>query len=465
MNKVKIKTLFKGKYTGNIIILFASIILIYLITSIYFAYHFFFHTEINGVKVSLKAHANTEKTIKSYVKDYKLELIERDGEREVILGQDIGMVFNEKNNMHSVYNRTSSLAWVSSFFKNTKYYVDDLYVYNKDILISKINELKCLNKKIIEPKNVSFKYNNGLYEPMAEVYGNKINKDKLMSVIEASILRGITKIDLNESLCYVDPKYTLSSDKTPIAQDLLNTFVNTRITYLFGSEKEILDASTISEWLGVNDNLDVTINQIAVMKYIRELSKKYDTVGIKRNFKTSIGKVVEVEGGLYGWKINQPGEIKALLNDIKDGKIVEREPVYLQKALSRGKDEIGSTYVEVNITKQHLWFYKKGKLITQGDVVTGNPNRGNSTVVGTYMLNYKQKGANLTGPDYEAEVTYWMPFFGNIGIHDASWRYSFGGKIYKTNGTHGCINAPLYLAKTIFENIEEGTPIICYDEE
>jgi lipoprotein-anchoring transpeptidase ErfK/SrfK len=120
--------------------------------------------------------------------------------------------------------------------------------------------------------------------------------------------------------------------------------------------------------------------------------------------------------------------------------------------------------VEINITRQHVWFYKNGKLITQGDVVTGDPNKGYSTNVGTYMLNYKEKESTLRGANYEAKVTYWMPFNGNIGIHDASWRYSFGGEIYKRNGTHGCINSPLYLAKAIFENIEEGTPIICYEE-
>jgi len=105
------------------------------------------------------------------------------------------------------------------------------------------------------------------------------------------------------------------------------------------------------------------------------------------------------------------------------------------------------------------------KLITQGPVVTGNPNRGRSTKLGVYMLNYKETGSTLRGPDNEAPVTYWMPFNGNIGIHDASWRYSFGGEIYKSNGSHGCINAPKYLAKAIYDKIEEGTPIICYEEE
>ena len=182
------------------------------------------------------------------------------------------------------------------------------------------------------------------------------------------------------------------------------------------------------------------------------LFRSYDTVGAARNFKTSIGKIVEVKGGLYGWKINRADETKALLENIKLGKVLEKEPIYIQKALSRDENEIGNTYVEINITRQRLWFYKNGKLITQGAVVTGNPNKGYSTMLGTYMLNYKQKGAILIGPDYEAEVTYWMPFFGNIGIHDASWRYSFGGDIYKINGTHGCVNVPIYLAKRIFDN-------------
>jgi len=79
------------------------------------------------------------------------------------------------------------------------------------------------------------------------------------------------------------------------------------------------------------------------------------------------------------------------------------------------------------------------------------------------MLSYKQKGATLSGLGYKTNVTYWMPFYGNIGMHDASWRYSFGGEIYKKNGTHGCINAPFYLAETIYKSIEVETPIICYE--
>ena len=47
------------------------------------------------------------------------------------------------------------------------------------------------------------------------------------------------------------------------------------------------------------------------------------------------------------------------------------------------------------------------------------------------------------------------------GLHDASWRSSFGGSIYKTNGSHGCVNMPYSVAKAIYENIEDYTTIIC----
>lgn len=465
MRNWSVKKLFKSKVTGNIVILLASIVLVYVLVSFYFTKHFFFNTVINGVDVSLKAYDDVDGVIRSYIKGYKLQLIERNADIEEISGNDIGIQYNEKNSIFRIYPMQNSLKWISSLLvKDQKYYVESLYIYNEDSLENKINQLNCLNKDSIESQNVSFKYSNGSYEVIGEVYGNKINKENLEEAIKLSILKGKTKLDLSENLCYEDPKYTLNSEKTHETKNLLNKYVSTKITYVFRNKKEVLDGDRINEWLSVNENLEAVVDEKAVKKYVQGLGKKYDTDGVTRNFKASIGKTVEVRGGFYGWKINLADETKALLENIKHGKVLEKEPIYAQKAFSMDEDEIGSTYVEINITRQYLWFYKDGKIVTQGDVVTGDPSRGFSTMVGTYMLNYKQKESTLRGPNYEAKVTYWMPFNGNIGLHDASWRYSFGGNIYKTDGTHGCVNAPLYLAKTIFNHIEDGTPFICYEE-
>ncbi|WP_349947918.1 peptidoglycan binding domain-containing protein [Lacrimispora sp. BS-2] len=446
------------------IIVIASMVLVYLLISLYFTNHFFTNTVINGVNVSLKSLKDVDQSLQDHIRNYKLQLVERNGEIEELWGKEIGLEYNDKNNISEILRQQDSLKWIILLFRNHEEYTGGVFFYNETALEDKINNLHCINNLRIEPRNVDFKYSGGSYELVEEVYGNIVRKDRLYIAIRSGILMGETTLDLNEKHCYENPQYTLISDKAFETKKLLDKYVTTSVTYSFDNLKEQLDGNMIHKWLSVDDDLDVKLDRPEVKKYVKELGEKYDTVGIARNFKTSTGKIIEVQGGLYGWKIDQKAETEALLENIKNGQILIREPVYAQRALFRSENEIGNTYVEINITKQHLWFYKDGKLIIHGPVVTGNPNTGNSTVTGTNMLNYKQKDAVLSGPGYQAPVTYWMPFYGNIGVHDARWRRSFGGEIYKRNGSHGCVNAPFYLAKIIFEQIGEGTPFISYKE-
>lgn len=464
MKKSNFKQKFMNRISRNILITLLSIVLIYVMISIYFINHYFFNTVINGMDFSLKAHRETDTIVRNYINDYKLLLIERNGETEELTGQAIKMQYNKENSIPEILQQNNSLKWMFSLFRDQKYYTNALFIYDANKLKSEMLDLNCLNTIEIEPQNVSFLYSNGSYKVMKEVQGNKILKDKLFEVIKMSVLYGDQYLNLDEKLCYAHPKYTANSFKAAETLKVLNKYVSANLNYKLDTKNERLDGDKIHKWLDVDENLDVVIDKTEIIEYVNELRKNFDTVGVKRKFNTSTGKTIEVEGGLYGWKIDLAAETEALLKNVYLGETIEREPIYAQRALFMGADEIGDTYVEVNISKQYLWYYKNSKLIIQGPIVTGNPNKGNSTVTGTYMLNYKQKGATLRGANYATEVTYWMPFFGNIGIHDASWRYSFGGEIYKNNGTHGCINTPLYLAKTIFDNIDEGIPIIIYEE-
>lgn len=454
----------KKTQISNMAIFIGSIVLVYLLISLYFTNHFFFRTVVNGVDLRGKSHKDAEYLIRNYLNDYELQIIGRDGITDVIRGRDIGLHYNAQNSIPKIYSLQKSLQWISPLFYDQCYFVMDLYQYQEEQLDELLNNLTVINKAIVEPRNVSFKFVKGSYVEIEEVYGNKIIIERVIDEIRNSILKGHPRLDLEKKNCYYNPEYTIKSGKTEITKNLLNKYIATRITYQFSDQTEALDGNTIHKWLKVDENLDVRINESAVINYVKKISKKYDTIGDTRPFKTSTGKIVDVVGGLYGWKINQEEETKALLENIKTGEVIEREPSYSQRARYRGQDEIGNTYVEINITRQYLWYYRDGELIAQGSIVTGNPNRGYGTVTGAYMLNYKQKDAILVGPGYEADVTYWMPFFGSIGIHDASWRYSFGGEIYKRNGSHGCINVSLHLARKIFDNIEAGVPVISYEE-
>ena len=66
------------------------------------------------------------------------------------------------------------------------------------------------------------------------------------------------------------------------------------------------------------------------------------------------------------------------------------------------------------------------------------------------------------GEDYASPVKYWIPVKGAIGIHDASWRSTYGGQIYIRNGSHGCINTPLEQVSQLYDMVEIGTPCVMF---
>ena len=137
--------------------------------------------------------------------------------------------------------------------------------------------------------------------------------------------------------------------------------------------------------------------------------------------------------------------------------------VTVQAARSKANVSGGDgTYIEISIDQQHMWFYQNNSLVLDTDVVTGNADGSCNTPTGRYSVQSRATNTTLTGPGYSSFVNYWMGFNGGIGIHDASWRSSFGGTIYKGNGSHGCVNTPYDKVKIIYENTTYGTPVIVY---
>ena len=119
--------------------------------------------------------------------------------------------------------------------------------------------------------------------------------------------------------------------------------------------------------------------------------------------------------------------------------------------------------MELNLTAQHLFVIKNGTKVLESDFVSGNVSRNWTTPPGAFPLTYKTRNATLKGEGYSTPVSYWMPFNGGIGLHDAPWRNAFGGQIYKTSGSHGCINLPPAIAKQLYEYVDIGFPVLCYN--
>ena len=454
----------RSKIIPGVIISLCALIIIYLGMTMYFKNNFYFGSVINGMNVTGKTVGEVEKELSNEIDTYTLELQERGDKTEQIKAIDIGLKY-DGDKIKELKDNQNNITWISALFKKKDPVMSQIVTYDEEMLNKCFNNLSCFDSSnIIKPKNASFKYAEDGYEIVDEVNGNKINKDALYDSVVDAILNTKPTINLESNNCYENPQYTSKSQEVIDAKNLLDKYVALKITYNSGDKTEILDGSTIHNWLEVNENMEITFNEAKVNNYVYKISSIFNTFGNTRNFLATSNKTIQVSGGNYGWIVDNAKEAKDLIETVKNGQDVTKEPVYAQTAKSSGSNDIGNTYVEVNMTKQHLWFYKNGSLVVEGDVVTGNSSTNTLTPAGTYVLNYKERNATLIGEDYSSPVEYWMPFNGNIGIHDASWRTEFGKQIYMTNGSHGCVNSPFELAKTIFENIDAGTPIVCFYE-
>lgn len=453
-----------SKVVPGIMISLCTLIIIYLGMTIYFKNNFYFGSAINGINVAGKTVGEVEKELSSQIDTYSLELEERGDITEQIKSTDIGLKY-EGDKIKQLKDDQNTISWVSVLFKKKESVMAQVVSYDEELLNKSFDNLSCFDiSNKIEPKNASFNYTEDGYEIVDEVKGNIINKDVLYESIVDAIFNSKSKINLEAENCYKDPQYNSKSQEVIDTKDLLDKYTGLTITYSLGNNTEVIDGSKIHNWLRVNDKMEIIFDEEKIKNYIYKISSMFNTFEDTRDFVTTPKTTIKVSGGNYGWIVDNSKEIKDLIQTIKNGQSTSKEPIYSQKAMSRDKNDIGSTYLEINLTKQHLWFYKNDSLVTEGDVVTGNASTNTLTPAGTYVLNYREKNATLKGEDYSSPVNYWMPFCGNIGIHDASWRTEFGKNIYLTNGSHGCVNAPYDLAYTIFNNIEAGTPVVCYYE-
>lgn len=426
---------------------------------------FFPNTQINGVDASGKTAAEVQELIAEGVNGYTLTIDERNNQTETIAGTDIKLHAEFDGSLEKMVAAQNPFAWLWHM-KQEEYTIGTMVAYDDAALESQIRNLSCLDpEKAVEPVNAKIsEYVSGQgYSIEPEQEGTAVEAEKLTQAVTGAIENLQDHLSLEEADVYKKP--TVLKDDASLAEQLdkMNKYAKMSVTYQFGDSTETLNGDQIHAWLIANADGSVSVDSSKVSEYVSEMAKAHNTSNKAKTLKTSYGSTIQVSGGTYGWKINQAAETEALAAIIASGESTTREPEYSQKAASHGANDYGDTYVEINLTGQHLFFYKEGKLVVESDFVSGNLAKGWGTPAGSYPLAYKQKNAVLKGENYRTPVNYWMPFNNGIGMHDAKWRSSFGGTIYKTGGSHGCINLPPSVAKTIFDNISAGTPVICYN--
>lgn len=445
--------------------IFILLVISYISISLYYNTHFYMNTTINGIETSNMTVEQAEEVIQKEFKSYSLSLVGRNDLTDQLNGRDFNIYARFDGSLEDLLDSQNSFMWISALFKNPELEIRTVPEYDEDLLRDLVSNLTYFQEEnMVEPVNAyisEYSKEKG-YEIIPEVPGAWVDYNILFESIKAAIDNLEPMISLEEIGCYKRPEIVSDSPNLVRAVNELNKIAGAEIVYEFGEDTEILDGTLISEWLSISEDYNVILDETGVKEYVDYIGKTYNTFGRTRTFKTSYGTTIKVKGGDYGWWLNRPLEFTELIKLILAGEKVKKEPAYYQTAQQYGPDDIGDTYVEVSLKAQHLFFYKNGKLILETDIVSGNLAKGHGTPTGTFPIQYKERNAILNGEDYSTPVDYWMPFYRGIGFHDASWRSEFGGDIYKTRGSHGCINMPPKAAKILFEHIQRGVAVVVY---
>ncbi len=444
--------------------------------SYYYSDRFFEGTFINGINCSNKTAYEAEQLIASKVEDYTIEVTARNQETQTISGNQINYRYMSDGEVLNLLKQQKPYEWVRGFMETRSYTTQENVTFDKSLLQSQVKELKCAQaENQVEPENAYVALEGSEFTIVPETEGSKLKVKEAYKALDTAISGSQRTIDLGSTPDVYAVAAVTSDDPTLQAtKDAYNNYTKASITYTFGEQTVTLDGSTLKDWLQFDDKGQLVQDDASftqhIKDYVAQLASEHDTVGTTRSFNTTSGRTVSVYGSAYGWKIDQDAEVAQLTEEIRTGTQTTREPVYSMRANAYGYNDIGSTYIEVDLSSQHMYYYQSGSIIFDSDIVSGDIRYDDrATPPGIFTLYYKKSPDVLRGqkkPDgtyeYETPVTYWMPFNGGIGFHDATWQAYFGGDRYTYAGSHGCINMPLDAAATLYSIIDSNVPIVCF---
>ena len=447
---------------------------VYVGISVFFMSHFYINTEINGHNFSAKSVKDVEEYMKDQVKGYTLTVLEKEDKSDTIKGEDISLAYVENDDVKNAIKKQNAFLWPSAFFVKSSTQVTIEVSYDKEALEEQINNLQSVKVEQIPPTNAYPKFDGTQYVVEPEVTGTAVDMDMLHEKIAQYIREFKSELNMEEEGCYALPKFTAESKEVQAACDSMNQYIKASITYPM-DENVVVDKNLISTWLTVDESMNVVFNENGVREWMASFGDQYDTMGAARTITTPWGKTAEVSGGDYGWSIDEETESAALINSIKNGEVVTREPAYYigGTAASHGPQDWGTTYAEVDLSAQHMWYIQDGAVVLETDVVTGEPIPAKETPTGVYALKETTMHEVLVGeivpetgePEYRTPVDYWMRItWSGVGFHDATWQSTFGGTLNQIPGvgSHGCINMPYDQAAALYNMISTGTPVIIH---
>lgn len=467
--KKKQKKILIGVYLSLILLL--GVAAAYIWRSNYYKVHFYQDTWINGQDCSDMTAGQVKNLLQEKISEYALNITTKEGETYTVTGPQFHLTYVDDGGVDQLLADQKPLEWILHAFKGGKYEVSANATYEEESVEPILRSLPFMNEAV-QPQDAALQETADGYTIVPEVEGNALDEEKVISLVQDAIKNDTTELSLADQDCYLKPSVYQNDESLNQQMNTLNSLTGAKLTYTVKGTTSTINHEVLKSWLVQDENGNYSIDESKEEEFIDQLADQIDTYGKTRKFTTHDGAQITLATNKYGWQVDREKSLENLKEALAEGKQQEMELSYSHKAKGTSDNDLGDVYVEISIDKQTMWCYKNGQLVVETPVVTGDISKeGRATPKnGCWPIFWKTTEYTMNGPkdengtpEYTAFVHYWMPFNGGVGIHDlASRGDNFGGDIYKTNGSHGCINTPLEAAKTIYETVSVGTPVIVY---
>lgn len=435
----------------------------------YYAEKFQANTTFGSVDISNLTLEEAKQKISDDLSQKEITLTENGQELGKFTLAQLNGQINADEVLTAAYQAQDPSQWLAGYFSSVEY--DNLLMNNVKIddtaLTEALATIGLNNSERTASTDAYIEYTDarGYYvEP--ETVGNQLDLDLVKQMVVEGLQSGQTTVELNTA--YLQPEITSESEKITTYMDQINSYIETKINLEIAGDTVTIPKEEIIKWIYFDQGNQIVVDQALVQEYVSTLNDKYATFNKPREFASTLSGTVTVQPGTLGWSIDSESEAAQIAADLAAGQEVTRTPAIVGSGYSTdGTNDIGSTYVEVDIANQMMFVYVDGTQVISTPVVTGRT--GTDTVPGAYAVWNKEKDTELKGynvrtqRDYVQPVSYWMPFDDTgQGIHDANWQASFGGDAYLTAGSLGCINTPPDVMAQVFNTVEVGTPVIVF---
>ncbi len=420
------------------------ICLIYLLGFLYFGSHFLPNTKIDEVAVGGMSSKDADEKLKEI--EPCLNVIQKNKEADDIVTEKIGLrkmdpgISYETDGLLKEQNR---LSWFASLFSQKDLTCNKIKGgFDQTKVKDLIKGLYCLSENnIVRPEDASLAIENGKIVLKEEIEGSYISEEKVASLIAKALEdlfagEGDGTLDLTKDyeaplIRKDDPSF---SGKIAQYQKVLDKSISIDID---SYQEESLKGNELCDLLAIR-NGELAIDEDKLSDYISSFCRRYDVSDYEYIDRSSLKNDLE----------------RSLLSE--EDQNIGIEWIY----------EETEKLIEVCISEQMLYYYENRTLILSSPVVTGNGNITDATPTGYFSIRKMKQDSWLVGAGYEEHVDYWIGFdeTGRIyGLHDASWRDEFGGDIWLTDPSRGCVNMPLSKISQLWDYVDIGTEVHIYE--